>query len=62
MSRFSRFHEKGKIGYSATLIRFARAHLAYLLKIEKKVEQFIKSDDSEMIIPFENDVAKKQSI
>ena len=62
MSRFSRFHEKGKIAYSATLIKFARANLAYLLKIEKKIEGFIKSNDSEMIIPFENDLAKKQAI
>lgn len=52
--RFSRFHDRNKITYSALLIRFARFQRDYLMKFEKKIEQFIKaSADNEMLVPFE---------
>jgi len=52
ISRFSRFHDKNKIYYPGTLIRFAKSNMLYLLKIEKKAETFIKSNERELTLPF----------
>ncbi|KAL4450898.1 hypothetical protein ABPG74_011740 [Tetrahymena malaccensis] len=60
IKRFAFFHDKNKIYYPALLIRFAKFYMVYLLKIEKKIETFIKSNEKELTIPFQNDDYSKK--
>lgn len=36
--------------------------MPYLLKTEKKAENFIRSNDSELTLPFSNDFSKKLAV
>ncbi|EGR34085.1 transcription factor family protein, putative [Ichthyophthirius multifiliis] len=62
INRFARFYDNEKVFYPAVLVRFAKQNMLYLIKLEKKIESFIKNQEKELSLPFQNDTQKKVSV